>query len=552
VDAMRVRVAVLLSLAAAAAAQDPFTVPHEPFQLGEVPHAHARFTESLALCRAALEADAADVRALEHAVALLEHFGRETELIPVVKKAFGIQGLDAKRTAALYGLMGHLLVQEALSDSGGGMVVIVWAGGGRQIDRGELSKEAKDKLEQAVQYLRQAIQAYPEDSRSRDSLAHALDALDAEGNKLEVRKLQMEAAVLHEREDASAGDVPELVRTDVTADELRTRAEELEQQEHPDHAQALILRKQALVLNFCTLTIPFEYEPGLYDTVSLLASTDQLRRNLTRSFIRRAGDVDFVPPQIFGATTKKKLELIEALSRDRSAGSAAALLALLLQATRPDPVADAAFAALRDAAHPAAVEHLPRLLETCMHKDGDRVVPAWAGHRLVDLAAAWKVRAAAPVLVRMLPRDDDLMTPLGTAAALGELGGPENAPALLAVAQDPGADIWFRREAVLALGRLAPEKLDAVPPEPALEIAVAAARHRVAPSETTLGRILNGLASEHEADDAARYCVDLDLRAAVPSLESALSSRKDHYAAPILAEALAELTARMKGAATGG
>ena len=545
-DAMRARVIALLALVTAAAAQDPFApVPPNVFHVGELPYAHVRFTESLALCRQAVQADPADLRALEHAVWLLETFGRETEMVPVVQQALLMRDLERPRFAALRGLLGHLLVQQVMEEGVEGMVVIRWVNGRQEIDRGELSREQRGRLELGVQHLRAAIDAHATDARSRESLAEALETLDAEANVAEVRKLQTEAAALRDRA-AQAEPVPEVVALGATVQALRERALLLEQQDPPDHAQALVLRKQALVLDFCDGTIAFEYEPGLYDTVSLLADRGILNSNLTRSYRTKAGDVDYVRPQVFGATAAKRVEMIEGLARDRSPGAAAALLGVLLKGMQPDPVSEAAFQVLRDAAHPAAAENLPRLL-LAAHAGTERFVPGWAQRRLVDLAVAWKSAASVPALLRLLPADDDLVTPMGVATALGVLGAPEHAAALLAVAQDPARDVWFRREAVVALGRLDPARLDAVPPEPPLAIAVAAARHRAAPTEATLGRLLNGLTHEHEADDAARYCADLGIEAAIPAIEGALAARKDHYASPVLTEALARLVARSRG-----
>jgi hypothetical protein len=145
------------------------------------------------------------------------------------------------------------------------------------------------------------------------------------------------------------------------------------------------------------------------------------------------------------------------------------------------------------------------------------------------------------VLAALLPLDRDLVHPRGIARALGALGGAAHADALLAIASDPLVDVWFRREAVLALGRVATARLAEVPAEPSLELAVAAARYRAEPTEALRGRLLQGLARTHEADDAARYLLELNVREAIPDLEMFLATSPDHYAAGVVRDALDRL-----------
>jgi len=527
------RVGALLLLAAVATA-GPFDPPPKKRFQAAVPDGYARYAESFALLKERLAASPAELASLERLAGMLERFGRAPEAIPLVRTALQRDDLAEKQRAGLRALLGHLLVL----DAGAGNVRVIRIGvGGRRIEPG-LSREARSKLTEAVGHLRAALRALPESERGRTDLANALERLDEEANKLEVRKLRLEAGALAARRRVEP---PKPVQLDAQAGVLRLQAEELERKEPPEHAAALLLRRKALVLDFCTHTVPFDYEPPVYAAASLLAPRGTVNRNLTRTYRTRAGEIETVRPQYYGATAEQKRDLIDGLARDAGAPAAAILLKLAMTGHVRDTLADAALDALVDGRHAAAIEHLPRLLEIAL------VTPSAGTRRLVALARSLGVREAAPVLAKHVARDDDLDLPFDAAAALGAVGEPGHADALVAVARDPARDVYFRRQAILALGRLAPDRLADVPDEPYLALARAAAQYRAEATDRLEGRVLSGIGRPHETDDAARYCVDLDIREAIPSLESFLAANPDHYAAGAAKAALETLVRRTRG-----
>jgi len=520
---------LLLLFAAAAVAGDAFE-PERKELPGLDDAAYARWMESLALAKAALAEDPADVVALERAVLLLAPFNIADRLEKKVAAALLATATEGgPRRAALLSLAGHLQVLKVQMSEGRGWVIV----GGRP--QPVEDEKTRFLLTGAADMLREAIRARPLDRRARRDLAWVLQKLDETANEQEIERLHLEANALELREFER----PALPRLDLEAQKLRHRAEELEQQgPEPDHANALLLRKQALVLDFCTGTMPFVYDAALYGAVSLLADEDLIHRNLTRTYRKLDDTIDTVPPKYHAPKLQQRVKIVEGLGRDPGAGAGAALVKLVLAARQRDPVAEASVAALVAGRHEAVREHMPELLAANVGGAFDDLrCPPVAQQLLVEAAVGLDVRAAAPVLAKLLPLDTDLRLPRGVARALAALGGPEQVEALLALARDPSHDVYFRREAILALGRLQPERLDDVPAEPYLELALAAARYRVAPSEALLGRLLQGLGRPHEADDAARYCADLDVREAIPELERFISGQKDHYAAALVREA---------------
>jgi hypothetical protein len=547
-----VRGAAILLFLAAAAAADPFAPKREELPMDDA--AYARHVETLALLKEAAPRDPAG--SFERAVAMLEPFGLAERFEEPIATALAGATEEGPARGGLLSLYGHLLVARGTRNGN------VWVfGPGNVVQREEIDDETRKMLETASEMLREAIRLRPADARAREDLATALETLDSEKNAEEVARLQAEAAALR-----MAGQAPPEPPKPDESEKLRGAAEELEQREkEPDHAGALLLRKQALVCEFCAHTIPFAYDPALYGPVSLLAPEDVVVRNLTRTYRKRDGAVDTVPPTYHPAKPEHRARIAEGLGRDPGPAAGAALLKLLATAWERDLVAEAALRGLAQGNHEAVRRHLPALLgatvcrseepgpfEAQMREMRNRlrafgVEPPVAetgteygpmGQALlVEAAVALKVKEAAPVLAALLPLEDDLVRPRGIARALGELGGAEQADALLAVARDPSRDIWFRREAILALGRLAPARLGEVPAEPHLELAIAAARYRAEPTEALRGRLLQGLGHPHEADDAARYLLELHVREAIPDLERFLAEKPDHYAAPAVKSA---------------
>jgi tetratricopeptide (TPR) repeat protein len=521
-------------LAAQNAPEDPFAPPEkDSFRRSAVPGTRERVTESLALIREDLARRTPDAATLERAHALLLPLGRVTQLIPTVRKALE-HSVDP---GPLSGLLGDLLVR-----AGGvarpGRVRIVFGPGGRPNLR-RPDANARALYEEAVLLLRIALAADASDVRSIRNLAAALEALDREGNKEEVEELRNRAVAveLRAREEVAA---PVDLLAEVYA--LRSRAEELEQVEaDPDHAAALDLRRKALVYEFCTHTIPFAYEPAIFEPVSLLAPEHLVRQNLTRTYLSKDGEIKSVAVVYHMPPLSKRVELVAALAVDETENAAAVLLSLLRRAHRGDPLAESVLAGLAEGRHQGLREHFPRLLGTALAGLDRTDYPDHVRRAFVRLAGLLGFPEAAPVLRAFLARDDDVYAPLGVADALGRIGRPEDADALVTLAKDEGKDIHFRREAVYALGRFAPGRLAAFEDSARLEIAVAAARYRAAPGDAARGRILAGLGREHEIDEAARYSADLDIEIAIPLLETFLADHADHYAAESVRAALARL-----------
>ena len=545
------RGAAFLLLLAVGAAADPFAPKREELQLDDA--AYARYVETLTLLKEMLPRDPAV--ALDRAATLLEPYGLDSQLEDRVGAALVTVVEEGPRRGLLLSLAGHLTVAKA-NETGN-----VWVfGPNGVVQQGGIDDATRKLVKAAVEMLREAIRLLPKDARAREDLATALGLLDGNGNKEEIARLQTEAGVLRmvklER--------PPLPLLEIDAARLRQQAEELEQKAaEPDHAAALLLRKQALVYDFCAQTIPIEYDPALYGPLSLLASEDLVVRNLTRTYKKRDGTVDSVPPSYHAARPSQRVQIVEGLGHDPGPAAGAALLKVLATAVERDAVSDAALRALVTGKHEAVRRGLPAILASAVYAQGPQqrirqggfvIITTGVGPEagfsplgerlLVEAAVALKVADAVPALVTLLPIDDDLVEPRGIAAAIGELGGPAQADALLLIARDPDRDVFFRREAILALGRVAPARLGEVPAEPPLELALAAARYRAEPSEALRGRLLQGLGQPHEADDAARYLADLNVREAIPDLERFLADKPDDYAAPLVKAAHDRLVGR--------
>ncbi len=546
---------LLLPLVAAGQGEQPLPDPFRPppadtFGGGEEGATlRARVAESLALAGAALDREPADLRALRRARELLAAYGTQEELIPRARAAVRREGLPDSQLAALRGELGQLLVEQADGMNDWGFVVI-WING-RQIapqgGRGT-NAEAVKLYQEAQDHLRAALRQDPKDDASCDALASALEGvLTKEGETSEeAKKLREMAVAIRLLRHGALADAA--VRLDAVAETLRNEAAALElRTPEPDHAAALLLRRRALVMDFCTHTFAFDYEPALYGPLSRLADAGIVAANLTRRFTQRDGKPGSVPPHHIEASLRTQIEIVRGLRLDTTPAAGAALVAIVRGAPVEGPLALAAVDSLAGGNHAAVREQLPALLKVALHNADAEHFPATGQRLLAKLALRMGLRAALPVLVDALGGDTNIYAPLGLAAILGGFGGaaeegPE-AKALLAVALDPARDVYFRREAALALGRVAPARLSALADEPLLEVSVAAARYRIERSDAAKGRLLSALGHPHEADDAALACADLGIVEARPALETMLAAEPPHYAAEIFKAALERLGA---------
>lgn len=513
---------LLLALPALAANPDPFSPPVE----GELPDyaapgAAARYAESLAIARDRTARDAGDVEAWERVWELMHAIGRDEAATLRVRAAMQDKTLPVEKVVGLKRLLGHLLVERfaggldsgnVIIQQGGAIVIRINPGGGGN---------ARKLLEEALSHLADVLALHPEDDRSRLDLDRARRSLAGE---------QGEEVNLAPPEPSA---VPAEIDLDAQADQLCEQASAMETDAAaPDMEGALALRRQALVLRYCTRTIPFAYDAALFEPVSRLAPGNIVNSSLTRNYRNRKSEVQAVPPVHYPTPPARRVEIVKALAaRGNQPAAVAALLALIRWADGHDEAADAAVAALALGRPATLVARLPSLLESTEF-------PAHNRRRLIRLAAALRLREAAPLLLELVPFDRDLTCPLDAALALGSCGGPEEAGPLAKLAQDATADVYFRRRAIDALSLLAPGLLQGIAPDPLLDVALAAAKYRAAPDDATRGRILNMLEDDYLADDAAAYCVELKIREAVPLLDEALARRRDHYLAEPLREAL--------------
>ena len=528
----------LVLLVVAAQAQDekkkpkapgPFDAP--PPGIQGWPGVRARYHEELQRCNARLERNAADADALERAYGLCSDLGYEVRLVETARAAVKAGNEDEAAHLLNRGILGLALLAQSNTMGNRGMVFFI---NGRRQPTQAASPEQKKLLTEATDHLRAAIKKDRKRPELRFALADALVALqaDPETENVEADQLRDEAESITIREagvDTPPGPYAK------EAEKLLAQAMLAEQKsENPDHAAALELRKKALVLAFCRDTIVFDFSPTLYEPVSMLAPRDVVFDALTRTFQNKAGEMEEVAPNYHAASVTKKLGLIEALGKEQSAGADAVLLALVRGARSPyDPVADAAAQVLAGTGHEAARRGLPLLLAKALGALEQNRFPLQGQRRLVDLAAAMGDVDAGGVLAVALPKDTDLQWPKEVARALGKVGKPEHADALLKIALDGSRALHFRRAAARAFGRLAFDRIGELASRPELELAIAAARYEKAPDESTLGLLLNAFGNDLDVDDAARYCAELRIAAAVPAMDTFLrkyDDKRDHPA----------------------
>ena len=136
---------------------------------------------------------------------------------------------------------------------------------------------------------------------------------------------------------------------------------------------------------------------------------------------------------------------------------------------------------------------------------------------------------------------------MDAARALGAIGRAEDLGALLAVARDKARDIYFRRAATEAAGRIDVSVLaagdDPLQDDPLLAIACAAARIHHGADTASTGALLTALADKYVAPAAAEICARLGVKEAVPVLKDAIVARKGDYASVDMSRALTRLRA---------
>jgi len=533
----RTALALALLSAMAAAEDDGLFLPPDPDGFGgdAAPGARERFAETLALLGARIQADGTDASAYERLAVPASLLGRDQALSDRLRALVRRKEVPPARLPALRRALGHLLVERAdgggKSFNGQGWIVI-----------NQGTEDSKELRLEAIPHLRAAVEADPNDLRSIEDLQETLLAVDAEANKSEIGELRRRRLRLTKMPQPPLPPPGGLAAYGKSAELLR-RAEELETANPRDLDAALALRRQALVLDFCDFTIPAPYEEALYEPISLLADAQTVRVNLTRAYRRKDGSTARVDPLYYPASASRKNDLVDELAAAGTRGATAALVALVLHPQEHGPIAKRAAEALVRARPAPLLEHLPDLLRYTL-RETDNSLHAEAQRLLVRVAADLRHAPSAAPLREALARDDDLAWPRDIALALGDIGRPDDADALLAVASDATRDVYFRRRAVDALAKIAPEKLLDLPEDPLLEVSVAAARLRAGPDEAAQARLFRvlGRAEAHDADDAADYCAALRLKAAIPELEAAIEKRAD-YAVDALRAALKALQA---------
>jgi hypothetical protein len=253
-----------------------------------------------------------------------------------------------------------------------------------------------------------------------------------------------------------------------------------------------------------------------------------------------------VAPIHYPPSPEERIDAVTHLAGRESNAADAALVALLRRSQTHDAAADAAVEALARRRPDAVVKHLPGLIEFALMVSSE-TFPVYGRRLLVRLAGEMRLEEAAPVLRRFLAEDRDLACPADAALALGAIGRKEDLPALLAVARDRSRDVYFRRRATDAVGRIDLAALsagdDPLDRDPALALSCAAARFARTGDAASRGALLSALEDPHTADDAAAWCAKLGILEAIPLLRDVLVERKD-YAAPELRSALEALQAR--------
>jgi len=511
--------------------------------------ARERVGETLALLGARVAKDPSDAEAWARAEPILSALGRGEPLVTRLRKTVQAGGLDTRKMVALRRVIARAILRMAgvdEEDAGAGGPA---AGFRRLPNIIRIGGAAPRLLDEAIDNLRAILLLEPSDRASRRLLGLALLARGREEDDSEGRDLVQRNPTETDPDAAPLEvDPPGELLLEEAAERRRGEARRLElDPAHADHETALALRKEALVLDFCDRTIPFRHDEAVYDTVALFAEDELLQRNLTRFYIDRKGKESRVGPLLYETPPDRRMEALrKGLDPAKGSAHVAALLAILRRADSDGGSAEEAARMLERARPKEAVAGLPTLLEVAMSpRQAAHFSPA--GRRfLVRLAGTLGVGAAAPTLARLAAADEDLLLPLDAATALGRCGGArdaEGAALLLRIAKDASRDVYFRRRAVDGLSLLDPVRLEELAGDPVLELAVAAGRFRAKPEEALKGRILRFLETEHEADDAARYCADLGIREAIPAIEEATNLRRDHYTAGALRSALADLAA---------
>jgi len=543
-----IRAGFLLALFAATAAAkparavvklataDPFRPPDPQWRPGiAVMGWRGRLGEELAHIRESLKTNPAEVATLERALPVMKSMGRLGQFQAVLEQ-LGEEATDGSRIfkdSRLDALLGHVIVETmgVRWDLPDGMDQAA-----RRRLLSQIRKLSNLTFGHAQKHLRIAIRANPKDARSRRGLARVLELLDPKKHAEEIEKLRNEAAALLLR----SGPAMQPIDLSDEVMKLRTEAEALEQRErNPKHAEALELRKQALIYDYCSHTIPFGVEVAQWKACALLAPRHMVTQNLTRTFRNTKGEIASVEPQYFDPPYQKRFAVLDQLGQEQDETAAAILLAYLRRARAETTLTDAALTSAQKLE--AVRENLPGMLKTALASSDETEFHPLGRRLLIRLAGRMKLDVA-PLLEVTLRADTSLLLPLGTADALGRIGA---ADALLEVARDKTRALHFRREAALALGLAAPDRLVHLQGDPDLEIALAAARHRNVPDRVQLDRILKGFDDKHEAAVAAQYCLAQEIREGLGIMDTWLAQNPQHYARDDIKRIRIELRAKL-------
>jgi hypothetical protein len=538
------RLAILFLLCGSSAAEDKlFLEPSPGVDPSAAPGWRARFAETLSILETRLGKDALDADAYEQAATVLSPLGRDSDLIQRMRKLVKTHfDKPAAKLVPMRRCLGHILVEQAR-----GQEPVMQARRGWVIFRVFGNDEDPEKLlKEAIPHLRAALARNDRDVRSKGDLAYALERLKVEESEAEVARLRRDTVVHAPKESEAL--LPEGADRVAAADKLRNQALALETAKTPDFVAAEPLRRQALANDFCTHTIPFEFDDSIFPQISLLAEFSLVSVNLTRHYKDRSGEDKLVPPDYHPPSEERRLELVRELAQKKSSAAAAAMLALLRRADMQNPVADAALAGLVTTAPEPVKQHLPQLLAHALQSNKDNMFTTFGMRYLVRLAEGLHLEAAAPVLREQLVHDTALICPLDIAIALGKVGRAEDADALVALANDRSRDVYFRRRAVDAVAQLAPERLQDIKSDPLVSLSLAAGflpheknREKAA---ILLTRILDALSDIHQADDAAAYCAQLEIKEALPILEAKARELAAHYSGEALGDAYRKLRAK--------
>ena len=281
------RLALLLLLCGTSAAEDKLFLEPGPGDFGSsaAPGWRARIAESLFLLEARLKRDALDAGAYEQAAAVLSLLGRDTDLIERLRKLVKTHFDEPRaKLAPLRRCLGHILVelargQEPMLQGVKGVFIIRLFGA---------DDDPEKLLKEAIPHLRAVLAHDDKDVRSKEELAYALETLKVEKSEPEVARLRKEA-VVHAPKKSEAL-LPEGADRVAAADTLRNQALALETADKPDFVAAEPLRRRALADDFCTHTIPFEFDDSIFLQISLLAEFSLVNANLTRHYKDKGGE----------------------------------------------------------------------------------------------------------------------------------------------------------------------------------------------------------------------------------------------------------------------